>query len=177
MALNFDLLKRLSETPGVAGREDQVRALVAVELRTLVDELTVDALGNVIGLKRGAGQRRVMLAGHMDEIGFMVRHLDDDGFLRLQPIGGFDARVLNAQRVIVHSSSGERLRGVLTAAAKPVHLQERQQARAPRLDELFVDVGMAAGRVRELVEIGDMVTLDRTTERVGDCVVGKALDD
>src|SRR5579885_3600992 len=79
--VNVALLKRLSETPGVAGREERIRELVISELRPLVDELQVDALGNVTAIKRGSGNRRVMLAAHMDEIGFMVRHIDDDGFL------------------------------------------------------------------------------------------------
>ena len=69
-----------------------------------MDELQVDALGNVTAIKRGSGELRVMLAAHMDEIGFMVRHIDDQGFLRLQPLGGFDPRVLVAQRVLVHPS-------------------------------------------------------------------------
>ena len=71
-AVNLDLLKRLSETPGVAGREEQVRAIVIEELKPLVDELSVDALGNVIAIKRGSSDRKVMLAAHMDEIGFMA---------------------------------------------------------------------------------------------------------
>ena len=177
MALNFELLKRLSETPGVAGREDRVRDLVAAEMRPLVDDLTVDALGNVVGLKRGRGQRRVMLAGHMDEIGFMVRHVDEDGFLRIQPIGGFDARMLLAQRVLVHSSGGELLRGVLTTATKPIHVLDREEIKVPKLDDFYVDLGLPAGRVKEQVELGDFVTMDRTAERVGDRIIGKAMDD
>ncbi len=173
----MDLLKRLCETPGIAGHEDAVRAVVAEELRPLVDELRVDTLGNLIGTKRGAGGPRVMIAAHMDEIGFLVKHVDDRGFLRLQPVGGFDARVLIAQRVLVHGVGGV-LRGVVQPAAKPIHLLEPGEAgKSPKLDELFVDVGLGGDAVRAAVEVGDMVTLDRTTEPVGDAVVSKALDD
>lgn len=175
--VNLDLLKRLTETPGVAGREERVRALVIEELKPLVDEIRVDALGNVIATKRGKGKRRVMLAGHMDEIGFMVRYIDERGFVRIQPLGGFDARVLVAQRVIVHTSAGEQLRGVLTPASKPIHLLGDEKPGAPKLEEFYIDLGLPGARVRELVSLGDSVTLDRTLERVGDNVIAKAMDD
>ncbi len=175
--MNFELLKRLCETPGIAGREDRVRAVVIDELRPLVDELRVDALGNLVGVKRGDGGPRVMLAAHMDEIGFFVKHIDDDGFLRLQPVGGFDARVLVAQRVLVHGHGGASLRGVVQPAAKAIHLLAPDEIKPPKLEELFVDLGLPNDAVRAQVEVGDMVTLDRTTEAVGDAVASKALDD
>ncbi len=175
--MNVELLKRLCESHGVAGREDRVRAVVAEELRPLVDELRVDVLGNLIGSKRGNGGPRVMIAGHMDEIGFLVKHIDDRGFLRLQPVGGFDPRVLVAQRVVVHGFAGGEHRGVVQPAAKPIHLLDPAEIKPPKLEELFVDVGMPADRVRAAIEVGDMVTLDRTLETVGDTVVSKALDD
>jgi tetrahedral aminopeptidase len=177
LSTNFDLLKRLSETPGVPGQEDKVRALVVEELRSLVDDVKVDGLGNVIATKRGSGQGRVMIAAHMDEIGFMVTYVDDDGFIRLNPVGGFDPRVLPAQRVLVHGFAGESLRGVLSTASKPIHLLRPEEIKPPRIDEFYVDVGLPGLRVKELVEIGDMVTLDRTAERFGDRIVGKAMDD
>lgn len=176
-AVNVSLLKRLSETPGVAGREERVRALVVEELRPLVDELRVDALGNVIAVKKGNGRRRVMLAAHMDEIGFMVRHIDDNGFVKVQPLGGFDPRVLVAQRVVVHTSAGAQLRGVFTPATKPIHLLGDEKPGAPKLEEFYIDLGLPAEAVREQIALGDSVTLDRTLERVGDNVIGKAMDD
>ncbi len=176
-AVNVALLKRLTETPGVAGREERVRRLVIEELKPLVDEIKVDALGNVVAFKKGKGDRRVMLAAHMDEIGFMVRYLDEHGFLRLQPLGGFDPRVLMAQRVLVHTAGGESLRGVLTPASKPIHLLGDEKPGAPKLEEFYVDLGLPVEQVRKLVSLGDPVTLDRTLERVGDRVISKALDD
>lgn len=175
--VNVALLKRLSETPGVSGREERVRELVIAELRPLVDEISVDALGNVVAFKKGKSDRRVMLAAHMDEIGFMVKYVDERGFVRLQPLGGFDPRVLVAQRVIVHTRGGEALRGVLTPATKPIHLLGDEKPGAPKLEEFYIDLGMPGERVKELVDLGDSVTLDRTLERTGDCVIGKALDD
>ncbi|HKV85276.1 MAG TPA: M42 family metallopeptidase [Ktedonobacterales bacterium] len=175
--VNVELLKRLTETPGVSGREELVRALVIEELKPHVDEIRVDALGNVIATKKGAGKRKVMLAAHMDEIGFMVRHIDDQGFVRIQPLGGFDSRVLVAQRAVVHTRSGERLRGVVTPATKPIHLMGDEKPAAPKLEEFYIDLGLAPERVRELVSLGDSITLDRTLERVGDNLIAKAMDD
>ena len=177
MAINFDLLKRLSETPGVPGLEDRVRALVVGELKALADDVKVDGLGNVIATKPGNGQGRVMIAAHMDEIGFMVLHVDDDGFIKINPFGGFDPRVLLAQRVLVHGFGGQTLRGVLSTASKPIHLLRPDEVKPPRIEEFYVDTGLPGSRVKELVEIGDMVTLDRTAEELGDRVVGKAMDD
>ena len=101
MEFNYDLIKRICEAPGIPGREDAVRPIVIEALQPLVDEISVDALGNVIARKHGKGGPRVMLAAHMDEIGFIVRSIDDNGFIRLQNVGGFDARVLPSQRVLV----------------------------------------------------------------------------
>ena len=175
--MNLDLLKRLCETPGISGREDRIREVVIAELRPLVDELRVDVMGNVVGRKRGRGGPRVMVAAHMDEIGFFVKHVDENGFLRLQPVGGFDARVLIAQRVLVHGCDGNVYRGAVQPSAKPIHLLDPSEVKPPKLEELFVDIGLPADRVKAAVEVGDMVTLDRTVEEVGDCVFGKSLDD
>ncbi|GAB4461241.1 MAG: M42 family metallopeptidase [Armatimonadaceae bacterium] len=175
--LNFDLLKRIAETPGVPSREEKIRQLVLDEMKPLVDDLQVDAMGSVIGHKKGNGGPRVMLAAHMDEIGFLVRHIDDKGFLRIQPVGGFDPRVLMAQRVYVHGFSGERLLGALQPAAKPVHLlSEEERKKSVQIEDLFIDLGMTADQVKEKVEVGDPVTLARTAERVGGNVMSKTLD-
>ncbi len=176
--MNFDLLKKLCETPGVPSREEQIRTLVVGELTPLVDSVSVDVMGNVIGVKKGNGNGpRVMLAAHMDEIGFIVKHIDDKGFIRLQPLGGFDARVLVAQRVYVHGFAGERLLGALQPAAKPTHLlTDAERSQPPKLDDLFVDLGMTGDEVKAKVEIGDPVTLARTAEIIGGNVTSKTLD-
>jgi endoglucanase len=175
--INYDLLKRLCELPGIAGREDAIAAVVREELATVADEVSVDALGNVVGVRRGSGGPRVMVLAHMDEIGFLVKHIDDKGFLRVQPVGGFDPRVLPAQRVLVHGFSGETLRGVLQLSAKPIHLLSESEMKPPKVDELFIDLGLSGDEVKQRVEIGDMVTMDRTVERAGNNVIGKSFDD
>jgi tetrahedral aminopeptidase len=176
--LNFDLLKRLCETPGVPGREEQMRRLVVEELKPLVDTIEADTMGNIIGFKKGAGDGpRVMIAAHMDEIGFLVKHVDEKGFLRLLPMGGWDPRNMVAQRVLVHGFKGESLRGTLMPAAKPIHLLTAEELnKPPKIEEFYVDLGLPGEKVKGLVEVGDMVTMDRTCERVGNTVVSKTLD-
>jgi endoglucanase len=171
--MNLDLLKRLTDAPGIAGFERQVREVVRDEIAPLVDEVRVDRLGNLIATKRGDGGPTVLIAAHMDEIGFLVRHVDKDGFLRLQPLGSFDPRVLLAQRVIVHTRDGERVPGVIETTAEPLHFAPPQEARIPALDDLFVDVGPDAARI----EIGDMVTLDRGMVAIDGRITSRALDD
>ena len=174
---NYALLKKLCETPGIPSREEQMRTLVAAEMRPLVDEVTLDAMGNVIGLKRGRGGPRVMLAAHMDEIGFIVRYIDDKGFIRLHPVGGFDPRMLVAQRVWVHGFKGESLLGTLMLGVKPIHLQGADEKdKATKIEDMFVDLGLPADKVKAQVEIGDMVTMARTQEFMGNMVVSKSLD-
>ncbi|MBA2248419.1 MAG: M42 family metallopeptidase [Chloroflexia bacterium] len=177
MAINTGLLRALTQTPGIASREDAVRALVRTELQSLVDDITVDVMGNLLGTRRGTGGPRVAIAAHMDEIGFVVRHIDDAGFLRLQRVGGFDPRVLVAQRVAVSTRTGAALSGVLQLASKPIHLQQPGDTKETRLEDLFVDLGLPVEAVNRQVEIGDMVTLDRDLAELGETIVSKALDD
>jgi len=175
--MNFELLKRICETPGVPSREEQIRRVVINELTPLVDSISIDAMGSVIAYKKGCGGPRVMIAAHMDEIGFLVRYIDDRGFLRLQPVGGFDPRVLVAQRVHVHGYCGDHFLGTVQPANKPTHLlSDEDRKKPPRVEDLFVDLGMTADQVKAKVEIGDPVTLARTTEIVGGNVVSKSLD-
>ena len=177
--LNFDLLKRICETPGVSSREDLIRAVVAEELRPLTDSLSADVMGNLIGVKNGEpGAPRVMIAAHMDEIGFLVKFIDEKGFLRLTPIGGWDPRTMMAQRVLVQGKTGETLRGVLMPGTKPIHILTAEEANKPlKVEDYFVDLGLPAEKVNELVELGNMVTMDRTCERVGGNITSKTLDD
>ena len=176
--MNFDLLKTLCETPGISGREEPIRKVVVDALRPLVDSITSDAMGNVIGLKKGTGGPKVMIAAHMDEIGFIVKFIDDNGFIRLHPIGGWDPRTMVAQRVYVHGFGGETLLGTLMPAAKPIHLLNAEDLnKPPKIEEFFVDLALPREEVIQKVEVGDPVTMARTTERVGNAVVSKTLDD
>jgi endoglucanase len=171
----MELLRELCETPGVSGREERLRAIVRRELEPIVDDVTTDALGNLFCRRRGRGGRKLMIAAHMDEIGFLVTHVDDRGFLRLAPIGGHDPRNMVAQRVLV---AGRRdLPGILFPSAKPPHLQDADERdKAPKMGAFFVDVGLPAEQARELVPVGAMVTTARQFAEVGETVCCKAMD-
>ncbi|MDX1666484.1 MAG: M42 family metallopeptidase [Saprospiraceae bacterium] len=171
--INVELLKKICETPGAPGFEQRIRALVIREIESLVDDISVDAMGNVIALKRGREKKRVMVAAHMDEIGFIVNHIDEDGFLRFHPLGGFDPKTLTSQRVVVH---GKRdIYGVM--GSKPIHLMEDEERKKQvPIKEYFIDVGMNKEEVEEIVSVGDPVTRDRELVEMGDCVSSKSID-
>jgi endoglucanase len=171
--MNLELLSELCETPGAPGREERIRAVVRRELEPLADSIEVDPLGSLIARRAGGGGPRLMLSAHMDEIGFMVTHVEEGGQLRLIPLGGFDAKTLTAQRVIVHGR--EDLLGVL--GSKAVHLMSDEEKRtAPALEDYFVDLGLSSETVRELVRAGDVVTRERKMARLGELVTCKSLD-
>lgn len=175
--LNIDLLKRLCETPGISGREGRIAALARDELRTVSDEVSVDSFGNVTGLHKGSGGPTVLLAAHTDEIGFLVSHIDDQGFIWVQNVGGFDVHVLPAQRVLVWDRAGNPHRGAFMISTKPAHLLDGSEKSNFKTSDFFIDLGMEPDQVKEIVGIGDQVTMDRTLELVGKSVMSKTLDD
>ncbi len=179
MAYNYALLKELSETPGIPGREDLVRERIHAELASLDLDVRVDALGNLIAETRGPeAAPKVMISAHMDEIGFIVRFIDDKGFLRVQNLGGFDTRNLFARQVLVHPRNGAPRIGVMNPATKPIHIASAEdKKKIPEVSDFAVDLGLDAETVKREVRVGDMVTLMQPFQDLGDVVVGKALDD
>ncbi len=175
--LNLPLLKALSEAAGVPGREERVREILRREGQALFDEISVDPLGSLIGIKRAASKPRVLLACHIDEIGFYVRHIEDKGYLRLQNAGGFDTRNLLARRVLVQTSSGEDLIGLMNPGGRPIHIaKEEDKKKVPEMSEFFVDLCLPADEVKKKVRIGDPVTLVHPFDAIGHCVTGKCMD-
>lgn len=181
----MELLARLAQTPGVPGREDRIRALIAEQVKPHLDQLTTDAMGNLVGVRHPRPARksksaprptRVMLAAHMDQIGFLVSFIDDQGCLRVNPVGGFDPRNLFARRVRVCTKGGE-LPGIMNPAGKPIHLATPEETkRVPELSEFFIDLALPAAEVKKRVRVGDMVVLDASFGEVGDAVVSQCLD-
>ena len=176
--MTTELLKELCEAPGIPGREERLRAIVRRELSGLVDEMRVDALGNLIAVKRNPGAPKLMVAAHMDEIGFVVSYIEKEkGWLRLVPLGGHDPRNMTAQRVLVSTANGD-LPGILFPGIKPPHIaSDEDRKKQPQVSDFFVDLGLPGAAVREQVAIGDPVTLLREFIPVGDCYSSKALDD
>lgn len=173
MSLNIELLKEICETPGAPGREERIRKIVLREVAGFVDEVQVDNIGNVICFKKGRGQKRAMVAAHMDEIAFIIQHIDDDGFAKVHTLGGFDPKTLTAQRVLVHGK--QDLIGVM--GSKPIHIMKpEERSKAPEIKDFFIDFGMDAKKVKELVSVGDVVTRERSLIEMGDCVNSKSID-
>ncbi len=171
----MELLKRLSEAAGVPGREAEIRGIITEALKEHAEKIETDHLGNLICHVPGDGPV-VMIAAHMDEIGFIVSYIEKEtGFLRIHPLGGFDVKTLISQRVVVHTESGDLIGCI---GAKPIHIMtEEERKKLPEMKDLFVDLGLKEERVRELVAIGDMVTM-RQDFIVGEEIIsGKALDD
>ncbi|MEM7037611.1 MAG: M42 family peptidase [Bacteroidota bacterium] len=147
--------------------------MVLREIEGLVDEVSIDNMGNVIAVKKGQSDKKVMVAAHMDEISFIVKHIDEDGFARVHTLGGFDPKTLTAQRVIVHGR--EDVIGVM--GSKPIHIMKPEERnKAPKIGDYFIDFGMPADRVNALVAVGDVVTRERSLIEMGDCVNSKSID-
>jgi len=176
--MNEKLLRRLTEAHGVPGQEDAIRAIVREELKGICT-FKVDLMGNLICFKKGSksGGKKLMLAAHMDEIGFIVKFIDDSGFLRIQPLGGWDPRQMASQRVFVHAKNGP-LNGVLMASQKPKHLLSPEELNKPvTTDSYFVDLGLDGKEAKKQVSPGDMVTMNRTLQRMGKLATCKCMDD
>ncbi|MBN1319491.1 MAG: M42 family metallopeptidase [Thermoleophilia bacterium] len=171
------LLSSLSNAHGLSGYEDEVAALLRSEMEPLVDEVTVDKMGNVIGIRAGDGPS-VMIAAHMDEIGMMVSHIDDEGYLRAVPVGGWFDQTILSQRVLICTRDGKRIPGVV--GSRPPHLMDAdERKKMVKLKEMFVDCGAtsAAHAAALGVDIGAPITIDREFRLLGDgLVTGKALD-
>lgn len=175
--MNDTLLQSLTQAPGISGHEGEVRKIVIKEITSLVDDVRIDAMGNVIATRKGSGGPRIMLAAHMDEIGFLVKYIDDRGFIRFQPVGGFDPRVLVAQRVTIHTRQNGPVTGVLQPGTKPIHLLTPADSKELKIEDLFIDLGLPGDEVKSIVTRGDMVTLDGPYQRTGNLVTSRALDD
>lgn len=173
MKLNIDLLNKICTTPGAPGFEQRVRELVLRETEGLVDEIEIDNMGNVYAIRRGNADKRVMVGAHMDEIGFIVTHIDDKGFIRFHTLGGFDPKTLTAQRVIIHGKKD--INGVM--ASKPIHVMSPDERnKVAKITDYYIDTGMSAEEVKELVSIGNPITREREFIEMGNCVNGKSLD-
>jgi endoglucanase len=172
--MNIALLKLICETAGAPGFEEQIRQLVLKEIDGIVDEIRIDNLGNVTAIKHGkSSDKKVMIAAHMDEIGFIVTHIDDNGFVRFHTLGGFDPKTLTAQRVILH---GEKdLIGVM--GSKPIHVMSAEERnKFPKTTDYFIDLGMSKKEVEKSISIGNPITRERKLIEMGDCVNCKSLD-
>ncbi|SJZ38359.1 M42 family metallopeptidase [Selenihalanaerobacter shriftii] len=176
---NKDFLKKLSNQTGISGSEEKLSKMVREVFSKYTDEIKTDPLGNLITLRKGESSSeaapKVMLAAHMDEIGLMVKKIDDKGFLKFTTVGGIDQRTLVGQEVLIYGE--EVLQGII--GVKPPHVQDaNERKKAAKLKDMYVDVGRSVEEVKDLVRIGDLIIVRRDfTELNGNRVSGKALDD
>ena len=168
MAPDWPLFRELTEAPGVSGYEAPVREVLARHLAPLAERIGTDNLGSLIAQRTGTSPRpRVMLAAHLDEIGFMVSHIDEGGFVRFQPIGGWWSQVMLAQRVRIYTSRGA-VTGVI--GAKPPHvLPPEERTRPVDMRDMFIDVGATSRQEAEALGIrpGDPVVPASPFEPLG----------
>lgn len=172
--IDVKLLAEICEVAGAPGFEQRVREIVLREVTPLVDSVSVDNMGNVIAVKKGKdSSKKVMIGAHMDEIGFIVTHIDDNGFVRFHTLGGFDPKTLTAQRVIIHGKKD--LVGVM--GSKPIHVMTPEERnKVPKTTDYFIDMGMSKEEVEKYISVGDSITRDRELIEMGDCVNCKSID-
>ena len=173
MTINSKLLAEICEAPGAPGFEQKIREIVLREVTPLVDHVYTDNMGNVTTIKKGKKNKKVMIGAHMDEIGFITTHIDDNGFLRFHTLGGFDPKTLTAQRVIIHGKKD--IIGVM--GSKPIHVMTtNERNKAPKTTDFFIDTGMSREEVEKYIEVGNPITRERKLIEMGNCVNCKSID-
>ena len=171
--INIKLLSKICEESGAPGHEQKIREIVLKEVSPLVDDVRIDNMGNVIAFKKGKEDKKVMIAAHMDEIGFIVTHIDDNGFVYFHTLGGFDPKTLTAQRVIIHGKKD--VLGVM--GSKPIHLMSAaDRLKVPTIKDYFIDTGMSKKSLEKIISVGDTITRERKMVEMGDCLNCKSLD-
>lgn len=171
--MNIKLLKTLCETPGLPGAEGPVKEVMKREFGKLTDEVTEDAIGNIIAHIPGKGPKLVVDA-HTDEVGFMVHHIDKLGFVRVTPLGGMDPRVFYGQRLVIW---GKKPLIAMVGAIPPHISKNSNNKEVPEIEDCVVDLGLAVDKVKDLVSIGDVVSFDSQFEETEDAIISKAIDD
>lgn len=166
-------LKELTELSGVSGYEKRVREFIKDKIKERVDTIEEDTLGNLIAMKKGKTDKRLMLCAHMDEVGFIVSNIEEDGKLSIMPLGGIDTRSIIGKKVLV----GEReVSGVI--GFKAIHLQRDEVYNPPKMENIKVDIGVTKkSEAESKVKIGDFVAFSVESMKHEKWFSGKALDD
>lgn len=169
-------LQHLVASPSPSGFEQMAQQVVREEVQQYADKVHTDVMGNVIAVLNPTGSPRVMLTAHCDELGFLIRYIDERGFLYFSPIGGFDPSTLPGERVHVHTPSGP-LPGIL--GQKPIHLQSpEERTKAPDLSAIWIDIGASnKSEAEQLVPLGSVATRANQLELLrGDLIVSRSMD-
>jgi len=178
---DWGLLEKLCAIHAVSGREDAMTAFIRDYIHTLVDEVSVDNLGNVVGILKGSQYPdfRLMLQAHMDELGLIVRNITEDGFLQIERVGGVPEKSLLGQRVDVLTDGNQLIPGYV--GTKSHHITSPDEKyKVPNVHDMFIDVGLTSREEVEQagIQVGDPVTYHPNYHRFGDGMVcSKAMDD
>jgi len=173
----MELLKKLCEADGVSGHEDSIVSIFRDALEGYADSFQTDAMKNITAFKSGSegdDRLRVMLAGHIDEIGFLVYNLDDKGFASVVPVGGWDPANILGHTVRVHTRNSGVLNAVMHRRWEPT---QKARETTPKYDKLYLDFGLPCDDVKKMVSRGDWVSMDTEFTELGNCYVAKAFDD
>lgn len=171
--MDMKLLKELCETTALPGAEEKLQQIMIKQLKKHTSDIEVDCMGNVIAHIKGKGPK-VVLDAHMDEVGFMVKYIDERGFVKVTPLGGMDPRIFYAQRVMIHGK--EDLLGVV--ASIPPHVSKMgNDKEVPEVEDCIIDLGMSGERVNELIKVGDLVSFCNPFHETKESVISKAIDD
>lgn len=168
---DIEIIKNLTEIQSCSGNESKIREYITSLVNPYCTNIEVDVLGNLSCKIKGTAKQgkkiKVLLDAHMDEIGFMVRYIDKNGFIRFSQVGGQNPRILPGQKVTIHSSSGEDILGVI--GETPIHLLKMEERKkAARLEDLFIDIGLENDKqVKKIISVGDYITIKE------ECVVLK----
>ena len=177
---DWDLLEKLCAVHAVSGREDKMTAFVRDYIQPMVDDVSVDNLGNVVGILKGTQypDYRLMLQAHMDELGLIVRNITDDGYLQIERVGGIPEKSLLGQRVDVLTDDGQLIPGYVGTKSHHITTPE-EKYKVPRVYDMFIEMGLAAREDVEQagIQVGDPVTYHPNYQRFGDGMIcSKALD-
>jgi len=169
------LLEKLCNADGVSGNENKIRDIIISEITPYVDEISIDTMGNVIALKKGkSSDKRIMIAAHMDEVGFIASGYTDKGYIKFKTVGGIDTRVIISKRVRTQSG----VKGVI--GIKAIHLQTPDERKSvPKISSLFIDIGAKSKEeAKKHVKLGEYITFDTEYSDLGsDKIKAKAMDD
>lgn len=177
-AESLSFLQELLETPSVSGFEQPVGRIVRRRMKKAADEISTDVHGNTIVALNPKGSPRIMLSGHCDQIGLMVRHINEEGYIYFGTVGGIDATVLPGSRVTIHAAAGP-IEGVI--GRKPIHLMKQEERNQGKVEvtDLWIDIGtQKKAETEKLVRIGDPISYKLGMERLGkDYITSPGLDD
>jgi len=173
----MELLKKLCEADGISGHEDDIISIFREALDGHADSFKTDAMKNIIAFRSGTqgdSRPKVMLAGHIDEIGFLVYNIDENGFASVVPVGGWDPANILGHTVRVHTRKSGILPAVMHRRWEPT---QKARETTPKYDKLYLDFGLPFEEVEGKVSRGDWVSMDSGFSELGDCFVAKAFDD